>query len=120
MRNSRSPFFRISTAATLAAALISPVLVAAQTASPNISVQWEHVLRVSNTTPTLQVVVNPPLRRGSAIHDRAFQALRDLSAGARQNVLGFFLARSTYRRFSGRHEGAFRGAEFQHHSAVDV
>jgi hypothetical protein len=36
--------------------------------------------RVSKTTPTLQVVVNPLLRRGSPIHDRAFQALHDLQS----------------------------------------
>ncbi|MGH9397944.1 MAG: GH39 family glycosyl hydrolase, partial [Terriglobia bacterium] len=35
---------------------------------------------VSKATPTLQVVVNPPLRRGSAIHDRVFQALHALGA----------------------------------------
>jgi hypothetical protein len=40
--------------------------------------KWEKTIRTSQTTPTLQVVVNPPLRRGSAIHDRVFQALRDL------------------------------------------
>ena len=45
-----------------------------------IKVDWNQVERVSNTTPTLQVVVNPPLRRGSAIHDEAFRALRDLQA----------------------------------------
>jgi hypothetical protein len=38
------------------------------------------VVRESNTTPTLQVVVNPPLRRGSPIHDRAFEELRKLGA----------------------------------------
>jgi len=43
-----------------------------------VEVKWGQVERVSRTTPTLQVVVNPPLRRGSAIHDRTFQALRDL------------------------------------------
>ena len=43
-----------------------------------VDVAWDKVVRVSNTTPTLQVVANPPLRRGSAIHDRAFQTLRDL------------------------------------------
>jgi hypothetical protein len=36
------------------------------------------VARVSHTTASLQVVVNPPLRRGARIHDRVFQALRDL------------------------------------------
>lgn len=34
----------------------------------------------SRSTPTLQVVVNPPLRRGSSIHDTAFAALHDLGA----------------------------------------
>ena len=43
-----------------------------------VTVSWEKVVRVSKATPTLQVVVNPPLRRGSQIHDRVFQALREL------------------------------------------
>jgi hypothetical protein len=45
-----------------------------------VTVEWDRVDRVSRTTTTLQVVVNPPLRRGSAIHDAAFRALRDLQA----------------------------------------
>ena len=40
-----------------------------------VKIRWDKVERVSNTTPTLQVVVNPPLRRGSAIHDRVFADL---------------------------------------------
>ena len=47
---------------------------------PVLDIQWDSVSRVSNTTATLQVVVNPPLRRGTAVHDGAFQALHDLSA----------------------------------------
>jgi hypothetical protein len=43
-----------------------------------VEISWNKVVGVSKTTPTLQVVVNPPLRRGSTIHDRAFQSLRDL------------------------------------------
>ena len=43
-----------------------------------VKVNWLQVERISRTTATLQVVVNPPLRRGSAIHDRAFQALKAL------------------------------------------
>ena len=39
---------------------------------------WDKVLNVSKTTPTLQVVVNPLLRRGSPIHGPAFQSLTDL------------------------------------------
>jgi hypothetical protein len=49
--------------------------------SCQLTVDWGKVLRVSKTSPTLQVVVNPPLRRGSAIHDKVFQALKDLGAG---------------------------------------
>lgn len=51
-------------------------LVGAETAK--VTMNWGKVVRVSNTTATLQVVVNPPLRRGSAIHDRTFEALRNL------------------------------------------
>jgi len=47
---------------------------------PKVSVAWEEAERVSRTTATLQVVVNPLLRRGSPIHDQAFRALRDLGA----------------------------------------
>ena len=45
---------------------------------PQVTVDWTKVLRVSKMTPTFQVVVNPPLRRGSTIHDPAFRALHDL------------------------------------------
>jgi hypothetical protein len=47
-------------------------------APPSVTIAWDSVARVSHTTASLQVVVNPPLRRGSKIHDRVFQALRDL------------------------------------------
>jgi len=45
-----------------------------------VTVDWNRVVRESRTTATLQVVVNPPLRRGSPIHDRAFAELRRLGA----------------------------------------
>jgi Glycosyl hydrolases family 39 len=41
---------------------------------------WDKVLRITQTTPTLQVVVNPPLQRGTPVHDNAFNALHDLGA----------------------------------------
>ena len=41
-------------------------------------VDWNKVLRVSRTTPTLQVVVTPAMRPGHAMHDSAFRALHDL------------------------------------------
>lgn len=56
----------------------SPLLYGQSTAV--LDVQWDAVSQVSKTTATLQVVVNPLLRRGSAIHDPAFHALRDLNA----------------------------------------
>jgi len=46
----------------------------------NVKVQWDQVTAVSKSTPTLQVVVNPPLERGSSIHDRVFDALHSLGA----------------------------------------
>jgi hypothetical protein len=48
--------------------------------SCKVTVDWSSVTGVSNTTPTLQVVVNPPLRRGSSIHNRVFESLHDLRA----------------------------------------
>ena len=45
-----------------------------------VTVNWEKVVAVSRATPSLQVVVNPPLRRGSQIHDRVFQDLHELGA----------------------------------------
>ena len=63
----------------LALAGLGPTATAADPPG-KVSVTWDKVTRVSQTTPTLQVVVNPPLRRGTPVHDNAFQALRDLGA----------------------------------------
>ncbi len=52
----------------------------AQDPPVKVDVHWDKVVRVSQTTPTLQVVVNPPLRRGTPVHDNAHKALRDLGA----------------------------------------
>ena len=51
-----------------------------QDSPAKLAVPWDKVTRVSRTTPTLQVVVNPPLRRGGAVHDGAFNSLQDLQA----------------------------------------
>jgi len=45
-----------------------------------VKADWNKVERISTTTLTLQVVVNPLLRRGSPIHGRAWDALRQLGA----------------------------------------
>ncbi len=43
-----------------------------------VTVDWNTVTRISRTTPTFQVVVNPPLRRGESLHDPAFRAVKYL------------------------------------------
>ncbi len=53
---------------------------AAVASAQKVDVEWNKVERISKTTATLQVVVNPPLRRGSAIHDRVFAELERLGA----------------------------------------
>src|SRR5438105_10645209 len=45
-----------------------------------LDIAWDKSLMVSQSVPTLQVVVNPPLRRGSSIHDQSFNALKNLGA----------------------------------------
>ena len=51
-----------------------------QEQTTNLTVHWDKTVRVSQTSATLQVVVNPPLRRGTPVHDNAFRALHDLQA----------------------------------------
>jgi hypothetical protein len=55
-------------------------IAATQDQPVTVSPHWDKVVSVSHTTPTLQVVVNPPLLRGTPVHDNAFKALRDLGA----------------------------------------
>ena len=50
------------------------------TAPQKITVDWDKDQRPLKTTASLQVVVNPLLRRGSQIHDRAFTELESLGA----------------------------------------
>ena len=64
----------------LVGAVGSPAVVLADDQPPKVTVRWDKVTRVSKTTPTLQVVVNPPLRRGTTVHDGAFKALKDIQA----------------------------------------
>ncbi len=45
-----------------------------------VTAHWDKVIHTSQTTPTLQVVVNPPLQRSTPVHDNAFKALHDLGA----------------------------------------
>jgi hypothetical protein len=43
-----------------------------------VRVDWNKVIRVSNTNATLQVVVTPLMSRNSPIHDKVFRALQNL------------------------------------------
>ncbi len=63
----------------VAALLLAGTCLFAQTTG-KVQVDWNQVQEVSKTTPTLQVVVNPPLRRESKIHDRVFENLKVLGA----------------------------------------
>jgi len=47
---------------------------------PALVVKWNNSIMVSKSTPTLQVVGNPMLRRGASMHDGSFRALKDLGA----------------------------------------
>ncbi len=72
---------KVSRALLFALALVFVGLTSlAEDQSVKVTLHWDKVVRVSQTTPTLQVVVNPPLRRGTAIHDNAYRALHDLQA----------------------------------------
>jgi Glycosyl hydrolases family 39 len=45
-----------------------------------VTINWDKVTVVSCTTPTLQVVVNPPLRPGQPLGQAAYKAVKELGA----------------------------------------
>ncbi|HLY39654.1 MAG TPA: hypothetical protein VKR52_00515 [Terracidiphilus sp.] len=49
-------------------------------AAPKLTVDWDKTAVVSRSTPTLQVVVNPPLRPGQPLGEAAYKALKELGA----------------------------------------
>lgn len=51
-----------------------------QAQNNTVVINWDKTFIVSKTTPTLQVVVNPMLERGSSMHDGTFEALKNLGA----------------------------------------
>jgi len=53
---------------------------AANAQTTTVDIRWDSVSSVSQTTATLQLVVNPLLRRGGTLHDPAFRALNELGA----------------------------------------
>lgn len=58
--------------------LFFSLLSGAQT--PELKVNWKDEMRISTSTPTLQVVGNPMLRRQAPMHAAAFGALKNLGA----------------------------------------
>jgi hypothetical protein len=63
---------------TLALACMAGTAIAQQ--PEKVAVDWNKVLMVSRSTPTLQVVTNPMLNPGAPIHDGSFAALKALGA----------------------------------------
>lgn len=61
------------------ACFISVAVVHGQQA-PKLTIQWDKVTVVSKSTPTLQVVVNPPLRPGEPLGEASYKAVKDLGA----------------------------------------
>src|SRR5664280_904760 len=45
-----------------------------------LTVHWDKITAVSKSTPTLQVVVNPPLRPGEPLGKASYQAVKELGA----------------------------------------
>ena len=70
--------FTLVTAASLTCVLAAAALQAQQ--APKLTIQWDKVTVVSKSTPTLQVVVNPPLRPGEPLGQAAYKAVKDLGA----------------------------------------
>ena len=67
--------------AALPILVVIPAAVSARAQqSDRLTIDWNRTTIVSRTTPTLQVVVNPMLRRGASMHDGSFSALKDLGA----------------------------------------
>ena len=102
------------------------------------TVHWDKITAASKSTPTLQVVVNPPLRPGQPLGSCflsgsegsgrglcALCAVAALSAAgcgrvgtahAPKNQLGFYPYRSYDQGFSCRNRRSFDGDELQHYS----
>jgi len=60
--------------------LLSNPQLFAQKNDNSVTIDWNKQVRISKTTPTLQLVENPMVRPGSSIHVATFKALKDLGA----------------------------------------
>jgi len=76
MRNWRPIFFT----AVFGCMIAQSALLAQQPAASELKIDWSKTVIESKATPTLQVVVNPQVIRGSKLHDGTFAALKMLGA----------------------------------------
>ncbi len=80
-RSIHRPPARLPGVLLLLASACAPGLASLNAQQPlPVSVQWDKVTVVSKTTPTLQVVVNPPLRPGQPLSVASYDALKALGA----------------------------------------
>ena len=63
-----------------AIALLFNSMLYAQNKVNTVSINWDKLITISKTTPTLQVVENPMVRKNSPIHEGTFNALKELEA----------------------------------------
>jgi len=70
--------FRRLVLASFTCALTAATLQGQQAAK--LTIHWDKVTTVSKSTPTLQVVVNPPLRPGEPLGAASYKAIKDLGA----------------------------------------
>ena len=56
-----------------------PAMLISSDAQVKVAVHWGKVTRVSKTVISMEVCVEPPMRRGAPIHDQLFKALHDLN-----------------------------------------
>ena len=79
-KNARSvPYAVVSLAMVAALCATSLPKLEAQNEA-KVAVDWQKMVVISRSTPTLQVVVNPPLRPGHPLGEAAYKAVRALGA----------------------------------------
>ena len=74
----RTTFFCHYLSFTILIGLVAASLEAQQL--PPLTIHWDKVTLVSKSTPTYQVVVNPPLRPGQPLGIAAYKAVKELGA----------------------------------------
>lgn len=70
----------LAVVAFVVAQFLLPAQLLSSDAQVKVSVHWGNVTRVSKTVISMEVCVEPPMRRGTPIHDQLFKALHDLNA----------------------------------------